>query len=398
MKIYLFILKISFVLCVGDILMIAQGNSPSKDSINTSKIDSLMFEPKVNSVYQFLKPQKSDSLVAAPLPQKENIRSKPQSTVVSDYFPLKVGFQWTYKMPAKNGNINQLVEVTEYDQDNFHVKTTLNIGKEIVESEDLIEVEGNKVTRTGSWGLKNEDWQASSGLLLQYPLKAKSSWKQGDSRRTEYSVIGFLNLTVEAGTFYDVCKIKKTVKELKMEFYIYLAPNIGLIKEELINKDKSTTTFRELTGYKFEEKIITKKYQSKKPREESVNLNARQIDFMERLSYSLQQHHNEGAQFLVFLALGGYNEDPGKIQRKADAGMADRTVLPAIMKEFRKQYAEQKFTNYRARALNDIFLSLTEEECADLINMSDTEITSLANKYADYYAREGREFQQLPKY
>ena len=386
MKTYSFILRVSFILCIGNILTHAQGFSIIQNNGNVYEIDS------------------------------------------------------------PNWETEEIIEVTEYDPGYFHVKTTLKTREEIIEQgEDRIEVKGNRV------GMISQSGNSPGELLLQYPLKTKSSWKQGDGRKTEYSVIRFVDLTVEAGEFHDVCKIKKTVKALKMESYIYLAPNVGLIKEELINKDKSITTLRELT--KFEQTpdtsiqnekrvnlhftfiplkrsrgmtdyfplkvgnqwtyrmpsisevidrqaIIGKYKESEENNREkgTINLNARQIDFMERLTYSLQQHHNEGASFLVFLALGGYNEDPRKIQRKGDAGMADRTVLPAIMKEFRKQYAEQKFTNYRAKALNDIFLSLTEEECSDLINMSDAEITSLANKYADYYAREGREFQQLPKY
>jgi hypothetical protein len=88
--------------------------------------------------------------------------------------------------------------------------------------------------------------------LCSTPLKAKSNWKQGDDSRTEYSVVGFVTLTVEAGTFKDICKIKKVVKAFDMQVYLYFAPNVGLIKEELINKNKSTTMFRELTFYKLD--------------------------------------------------------------------------------------------------------------------------------------------------
>jgi hypothetical protein len=87
---------------------------------------------------------------------------------------------------------------------------------------------------------------------MQYPLKAKSNWKQGDNGRTEYSVVGFVTLAVEAGTFNNVCKIKKVVKEFDMQSYLYFAPDIGLIKEELVNEDKSTSMFRELTSYKLD--------------------------------------------------------------------------------------------------------------------------------------------------
>jgi hypothetical protein len=39
-----------------------------------------------------------------------------------------------------------------------------------------------------------------------------------------------------------------------MQSFLYFAPEVGLIKEELINsKDRTTTTFRELTNFKGEE-------------------------------------------------------------------------------------------------------------------------------------------------
>jgi hypothetical protein len=169
----------------------------------------------------------------------------------SNYYPLKVGMKWTYKMPAQNGTIDQTVEVTKYELGAFHVKTIFNVG-EGVEIEDIVEIRGNKIIKTG-WrgGLTNEGWKISPNLLIQYPLKAGSSWKQGDDRETEYDVESFVDLTVEAGEFHHVCKIKKYVGAPFMESYIYLAPNVGLIKEEIINlSEGTTTTFRELTNFK----------------------------------------------------------------------------------------------------------------------------------------------------
>ena len=183
----------------------------------------------------------------------------------SNYYPLKVGYQWTYKMPAQRGNVNQIVEVAKYELGAFHVKTTFETG-EGVEIEDIIETKGNKVFKTGTYGgLTKEGWKFSQELLIQYPLKVGSSWKQGDNRETEYDVESIVDLTVEAGEFHHVCKIKKYVGSPFMESYIYLAPNVGLIKEELINKDESTTTFRELTNYKTGQKNINPPSSKKNP-------------------------------------------------------------------------------------------------------------------------------------
>ena len=89
----------------------------------------------------------------------------------SNYYPLKVGYQWTYKMPAQRGNVNQIVEVAKYGLGAFHVKTTFETG-EGVEIEDIIEIKGNKVFKTGTYrGLTKEGWKFSQELLIQYPLK-----------------------------------------------------------------------------------------------------------------------------------------------------------------------------------------------------------------------------------
>jgi hypothetical protein len=168
-----------------------------------------------------------------------------------NYYPLKVGYEWTYKMPEDN---EQTIRVTEYSEEYraYLVRTIWRIGTALpITSDELIETRKNKILRLGSrGGILNSDWKFIPHLLMQFPLEKKSTWKQGDEGETEYSVVGFVTLTVEAGTFKNVCKIKKQVKEFDMQMYIYYAPNVGLIKEEVINEDKSTIMFRELTSYK----------------------------------------------------------------------------------------------------------------------------------------------------
>jgi hypothetical protein len=183
-----------------------------------------------------------------------------QSTVAqsidANYYPLKVGYEWTYKMPGTTEDNEQTVRITEYSDEYraYLVRTIFRIGGALpVTSDDLIEPRKNRILRLGSrGGLFGSDWNFTSNLLMQFPLKAKSRWQQGDNGKTDYSVIGFVTLTVEAGTFNNVCKIKKVVKEFDMQGYLYYAPNIGLIKEEVINEDKSTSMFRELTSYKLD--------------------------------------------------------------------------------------------------------------------------------------------------
>ena len=174
---------------------------------------------------------------------------------VPDYFPLTVGNEWTYKMPGATEDNEQTIRVAEYSDEYraYLVRTIFRIGGAFpITSEDLIERRKNKVLLLGSrGGLLGTDWNFTSGLLMQLPLQPKSNWKQGDDRKTEYSVVGFAALTVAAGTFENVCKIKKVVKRFHIQYFMYFAPNVGLIKEEVINEDNTTSTFRELTSWKF---------------------------------------------------------------------------------------------------------------------------------------------------
>jgi hypothetical protein len=174
-----------------------------------------------------------------------------------NYYPLQVGDQWTYKMPIEGTDRDdeQTIRVTEYSDEykSYIVRTIFKVGDALpITIDDLFEPRGNKVLWLGtSGGLLNSDWSFFSRPVFQTPLKIKSTWRQRDDRNTEYTVISFITLKVEAGTFKNVCKIKKFVKGLDMQSFLYFAPEVGLIKEELINsKDRTTTTFRELTNFK----------------------------------------------------------------------------------------------------------------------------------------------------
>lgn len=90
-------------------------------------------------------------------------------------------------------------------------------------------------------------------LILKAPLKEGNSWITGKRRREIMSVNE--TLTVPAGTFYDVVKIKITSEEEPDSFenYEYYAENVGLIMLEFISQDLEVIS--QLQSYGMKEAI-----------------------------------------------------------------------------------------------------------------------------------------------
>lgn len=189
----------------------------------------------------------------------------PADTGNQNYFPLRVGLQWIYNMPMPNGNMEQVVSIPEYmsDYNAYLVRTIFKLGGAFpVTNEELIEPRKSMILLIGArGGLLSTDWQyLSDQVLFQYPAKLNQSWKYVDQNKStlEYKVVSFDSLTVQAGKFGNVCKVKKVLKYhpknskktvIGSQVYLYYAPGVGLLKEEMINSDNTTTTFRELTKF-----------------------------------------------------------------------------------------------------------------------------------------------------
>lgn len=192
----------------------------------------------------------------------------------ADYFPLKVGDKWTYNwMPTNNTDNEQVVRIDDFDEEYnaYLVTTILKVGDALpVTSQDFFEFRKDKVLKLGTrGGLFNADWQFESGqVMLQYPLKLNSAWKgkeNGDA--VDYRVVGFVDLTVPAGTFNNVCKVEAIVHEKDIHNkrrtivvetdFLYYDSAVGLIKEESslaksLGGDGVPQTVLELTKYKMQ--------------------------------------------------------------------------------------------------------------------------------------------------
>ena len=80
-------------------------------------------------------------------------------------------------------------------------------------------------------------------ILIRYPIKVGTSWlsKENSVDTAEYKVLSLSDIKVQAGQFKNVFKVKKGVlgrSDGPKDIFIYYAPNIGMIKSEIINEGR----------------------------------------------------------------------------------------------------------------------------------------------------------------
>jgi len=163
-------------------------------------------------------------------------------------------------------DFHQSISVVEFDQElnAYLVRTTTRMGAITpVLSVQLIEPRDNKILliakRYREYLNSALEWkQVSNHIILKYPLAVDSIWTTDDYESViNYKVVGFVALKVQAGNFENVCEVRKNHKyydeERKIKsfgiFYDYYAPNVGLIKEEIVNEDKTISPALELVRY-----------------------------------------------------------------------------------------------------------------------------------------------------
>ncbi len=188
------------------------------------------------------------------LPQTNNI----------DYYPIQIGYEWKYKAPHKDWEEKYIVSAFDNTYEAYLVKQIIKLGDlSPVTNEKLFEKRNGKILLLGTrGGLLNTDWELSSEIVLDSELKIGQSWtnKKDEGEIEDYKVVEFKDVTVPAGEFKNVLVLQKIVsgissksekKEVFMENKLYYAPNVGLIKTEVLNRDKNIyTIFTELVDYK----------------------------------------------------------------------------------------------------------------------------------------------------
>jgi hypothetical protein len=181
-----------------------------------------------------------------------------------DYYPLKVGYEWKYKIPDKQFEEKYIVESYDNTYEAYLVKKIVKLGDlSPMTSKQLIEKRNDKVLLLGD--LIDGDWKTySSRVMLESNLKVGKSWKSNrnnaDQEIDEYKVVAFTESSVIAGSFKNVIVIEhiitgfnsETKKRQKlMTTREYYAPNVGLIRTDVQNsKNKKFELYSELVEYK----------------------------------------------------------------------------------------------------------------------------------------------------
>lgn len=187
-----------------------------------------------------------------------------------DYYPIKVGFEWKYQSPDKGYEEKYIVNSFDNIYGAYLIKEIIKIGTLLPTiNEKLLEKRNGKVLLLGTRnGFLNTNWKFSPEIVLEADLTIGKSWenetegKIGDVEyveTVEYKVIDFSDVAVMAGEFKNVLILQITTssrdakskkKKVFHKMKQYYAPNIGLIKTEVLNSDKNIyKIFTELVDY-----------------------------------------------------------------------------------------------------------------------------------------------------
>lgn len=199
---------------------------------------------------------------------------------ISVYFPMTPGTVWTYQQ-GKDQPPEWQVRVTDCgtsyadfvpglrgELSGCSIKSSF--GSVFPPRYDIFTIQGdavlNRATKVANvFTGEMKEWKLNipSEIVLRSPLKSGTKWEtvlDADSKM-RFKVISIGKESVKAGEYNNVVKIKreqfskdKKTKKWKHDmdpacnFYIYYAPGVGLIKEEMIYKNK-VEVFRELVEF-----------------------------------------------------------------------------------------------------------------------------------------------------
>jgi len=167
----------------------------------------------------------------------------------SDYYPLKVGTKWLYRVQGQTGRVTNLVSKTELidGQQVACVETTFQ--DKVIPTEHLAN------TPQGLFRYRSHGIGLSPPLcLLRYPVKKGDSWKSkivvGGQQEVHVSCcVGAEKVTVPAGT-YDAVTIDVVLMlgdTIVGTSKYWLAAGVGMVKQN--NKASGTTTVFELEKF-----------------------------------------------------------------------------------------------------------------------------------------------------
>jgi len=160
-----------------------------------------------------------------------------------DYYPLTVGNIWNYDMTMTTTLPDTTITGTGTMKIEITAETTLNNGANVFEEVSTSIVENSTHIDT-SYTEETDDYILNYGdkadtdpdTMLVLPLEEGKTWKTDSN--TTLKVIGKESVTVPAGT-YDDCWKAQMIEENSDTIYVYLAPDIGLIKWHVTHTEDS---------------------------------------------------------------------------------------------------------------------------------------------------------------
>ncbi len=188
------------------------------------------------------------------------------------YFPMTPGTVWTYQIPGQPPEWQVRVQDCGTGTDGISgcsIKSLMSPNLPPVYN--IFVIQGDAVLNRASKSFdllsgEMEEWKlhTPSRIVLESPLKPGTRWEtvlNADLKKVRFKVVSIGKETVKAGEYKNVIKIKREIyyKDKKSRkwkqcmsgdcnVFEYYAPNVGLIKEEMIEKNK-VEIFRELVDF-----------------------------------------------------------------------------------------------------------------------------------------------------
>lgn len=167
------------------------------------------------------------------------LHRKLQKEDISQYYPLKEGYEWEYE-GVGNEYASYTQKVTYSKDKRFQVMKD-NGG---TRSANVYEIKDDSIVNTYMEGEVYDDRNVldkESNLnvvIVKHPLELGNKWI---SEENSYEIVDINALvTVPAGTFENCIAVKEVYKDHTAEMFYYYKKDIGLVKAEFKTNDGVT--------------------------------------------------------------------------------------------------------------------------------------------------------------
>lgn len=164
----------------------------------------------------------------------------------NNYFPVKIGNSWKYSLALPGASIYE--QITDFAKEGssiiYRVDVTSYYNGEIINKYNYaLMIDNNLIVK-----IQNVQGVTLKESLLILPVKIGDTWGNEDTFLVENA--GWVK--VPSGTFDNCIKVKAIYNNTLMPKgtqYIYYAPNIGKIKNTMIDEGNIERSINELIDY-----------------------------------------------------------------------------------------------------------------------------------------------------